>query len=458
MVPLIVPIGSLLMGVALLLLGVGLLNTILALRSSVEGYSATMLGFIMSSYFLGFFIGTYLALPLVKRMGHIRAFACCASMVSVCVLLHQLIVNPYAWMAFRVLTGISLVILYTVVESWLNGQTPAENRGKVFAIYMTVNLGALAAAQQLLIVDPNLTFLLFALASVLVSLSLVPVTWTRLQQPLVSSVSEIKLWSLWKTAPVGVLGSFLSGLAMGSFWGLTAVYASEIGLKTTNVGTFVACAILGGALLQFPLGKFSDSQDRRKALFMISLGGGALAMALAFFSSVGWWLYVMIAGFGGMAFAVYPVAMAHLVDHLEPEDMLSGSSGLLLIHGVGAMLGPLTAGALMQSIAPQSLPAYWAVILFVMAAVSWWYMNTSKAENPDDHMADFIPMVRTTPTALEMLPADEQGELFENQSPVWGNDTSGETDNDDDNSEESELDENSNESDTGDNVQPRSAN
>ena len=123
MVPMIAKIGALLFGVALLILGVGLLNTTLALRGNLEGYSDFILGLITSAYFVGFFIGTYIALPLVKRMGHIRAFAACASVASAGVLLHQLIVNPYAWMVFRVLTGAALVILYTVIEGWLNGQT-----------------------------------------------------------------------------------------------------------------------------------------------------------------------------------------------------------------------------------------------------------------------------------------------------------------------------------------------
>ena len=446
MVPLILPIGALLFGVALLLLGVGLLNTILALRSSIEGYNSATLGFIMSSYFVGFFIGTYLALPLVRRIGHIRAFASCASVVSVCVLLHQLIVDPIAWMVFRVITGTCLVILYTVIEGWLNGQTAAENRGKVFAIYMSVNLGALAAAQQLLLVDPSITFILFALASVLVSMSLVPVTWTRMQPPHVSSVSKIDLVHSWKTAPVAVLASFLSGMAMGAFWGLSAAFAADIGFKNTEAASFVACAILGGALLQFPLGKFSDSQDRRRVLLMVSLVAAAFSVMLVVVTDTGWWQYLLIAGFGGMAFAIYPVAIAHLVDHLEPEDMLSGGSGLLLIHGVGSVLGPLTAGPLMQWLGPQSLPAYWAVILMGLALVAWWYLNNSKAEDPLEHAADFVPMVRTTPTAFELLPADEQSELFDEQSPVWGNDVAG--DESDQKEQEIELDQDT-ESDQG---------
>ncbi|MYM65061.1 MFS transporter [Pseudomaricurvus sp. HS19] len=423
--PLIVPIGALLSGVALLLLGVGLLNTILALRSGVEGYSDAMLGLIMSSYFAGFFVGTYLALPLVRRVGHIRAFASCASIVSVCVLLHQLVIDPYAWMLFRVLTGTCLVILYTVIESWLNGQTPPDKRGKVFAIYMTVNLAAMAVAQQLLLLDPGITFILFALASVLVSISLVPVTWTRLQQPVVGPVSSINLRLLVQKAPVAVGGGLLSGLSMGAFWGLTAAYGSRIGLSNAMAASLVACGIVGGALFQFPIGRYSDTHDRRQVLMWISVVA-AVASVLMFFSGANLWLlFGLMAAYGAMAFAVYPVAVAHLVDHLEPEDMLSGGSGLLLIHGVGAMLGPLLAGQLMAWTSPSSLLLYWAIVQGALALVAWMYLQVSQAEDPQEHVADFVPMVRTTPAALEMLPADSQSEMFEEQAPVWGSDPAG---------------------------------
>ena len=116
MLALVLPIGSLLIGVALLLLGGGLLNTLLALRGGMEGFSDGTMGFVMSGYFIGFFVGIYLALPLIRRIGHIRAFALCAAVMSCSALLHILIVDPWAWLAIRVLTGAVLVILYTLIE------------------------------------------------------------------------------------------------------------------------------------------------------------------------------------------------------------------------------------------------------------------------------------------------------------------------------------------------------
>ena len=406
MIPLILPIGALLIGVALLLLGSGLLNTLLAIRGGMEGYSDSSMGFIMSGYFIGFFMGTFLALPLIRRIGHIRAFAFCAAIAASTVLLHVLAVHPAVWMLLRILTGISLVILYTIIESWLNGYTPSEQRGKVFSAYMVVNLGALALAQQLLRLDSPTAFTLFAMAAMLVCISLLPITWTRLAQPVVSQVASVKYQDLYRMAPVAMAGALLSGLAMGAFWGMSAVYARRIGLDSNSVATFISVAIIGGAIFQFPLGRYSDKHDRRRVLLVVCVAAALAAVLLAVLSLAGNWVMLAIALYGGMACAVYPVCVAQLSDHLDPDSMLAGSSGILLLHGVGAAVGPALAGQLMELAGPQALPVYFIVMQLALGIFTLLHLRR-KQDDPAEHPAHFVPMVRTTPTALEMLPDEE---------------------------------------------------
>ena len=160
MLRLVVPIAALLCGIALLLLGTGLLNTLLALRGSAEGFSDQTLGLLGSAYFAGFILGTWLCPRLIRRMGHVRAFTFLAAAEAACVLIHLLWMLPGVWLLLRVMTGVALVGIYTVIESWLNTQAPPERRGQVFACYMAINLGSLALAQQLLNWDSPLNFTL----------------------------------------------------------------------------------------------------------------------------------------------------------------------------------------------------------------------------------------------------------------------------------------------------------
>lgn len=402
MLNILLPIGSLFAGIALLLLGSGLLNTLLAIRGGLEGFSEATLGIIGSAYFGGFFLGTFIAPGLIRRIGHVRAFAFFGAVMAVCFLLHPLFINAAFWITLRVVTGIALVGFYAVIESWLNSEAPPERRGQVFAVYMAVNLIALGAAQQLLVVSAPTGFTLFILATIFVCLSLLPVTVTRLPAPEMHDTPHPDLRRLWKAAPVAFVGATCSGLAMGAFWSMTPVYAQRIGLIDSDIGLLMSLAILGGALLQWPLGRFSDSRDRRMALAWIAAGA---ALSGALFGILGFWgQAAMIGGFlfGATAFAIYPVVVAHLIDHLPQNQILAGNAGILLLHGLGAAIGPAVAGLLMAGIGSAALPLHFTVSFAALAAFSALHARKGRDEIVDEP-AHFVAMLRTSPSVLEMM-------------------------------------------------------
>ncbi|MBK3869654.1 MFS transporter [Pseudomonas stutzeri] len=424
---LIAPISSLLAGVALLLLGHGLLNTLLTLRGVAEGYSTGLIGLLMSGYFAGFLLGTWLAPSLIRRIGHIRTFAFYAALAAVAVLLHVLIVNPWVWLVLRVLYGVSLVTLYMVIESWLNAQVSGEKRGQVFALYMAVNLGALAAAQQLLNLDTAMNFTLFALAAILISSALMPITLTRQAQPALPDMPATDLLQLARIAPLPLMAAGISGLTLGGFWGLAPVYASQVGFDAAGVGLLMSVTILGGAVLQWPIGLFSDKHDRRVVLLWVVTIAAVLALIITPILAGSLLLGLMFL-WGGLAFSIYSIAVAQMVDQLHPDEILSGSSGLLLANGFGAAFGPVVAGGLMHLFGYMALPLFFAVTLGILAIYSFWRPRrvVDLVTEPHGH---FTPMLRTSHTVLELMPdtpetTSEQTEtaeadiLDEYQSPL----------------------------------------
>lgn len=106
--------------------------------------------------------------------------------------------------------------------------------------------------------------------------------------------------------------------------------------------------------------------------------------------------------YGGLAFALYPFAVAHMLDYLPRQHLLSGCSSLLLVHGVGAALGPALAGAAMQRFGPAALPLYFAVVLMVLALFTG--ARLLRFQRVRTHPVGFRLMLRTTPSALELMP------------------------------------------------------
>ena len=404
-------VSSLIFATVFFLLGNGMFVSLLALRGRYEGFSDQMLGLMGSAYFTGYLLGGYIVPRIVRRMGHIRTFAFFAASIAIFVLLHSLVIDIRAWIIIRLLTGISIVGFYTIIESWLNGETQPDTRGQIFAVYMTINMLSNASAQQLLRLSPVESFTLFAIVAIMVCLAMMPVTATRLPQPTVNNIQHLTLRRIWKAAPIAVLGALAAGLTNGTLWTMGALYGKRLGLDTAHVATLMSTIIIGGAALQFPLGHLSDCIDRRKAL-AIAVGGSAVA-AICMATLGGTFRLLLVSAFfyGGMVFAIYSIVIAHLMDRLEPHDMMSGSAGILLLYGIGAVLGPSIAGALMGIGGAPAFPAFFAL---VMAPLFVYILLNTRRKQQDDIVAEqaqFIPMVRTAAPSVEIAAAVEEHRL-----------------------------------------------
>jgi MFS family permease len=294
-----------------------------------------------------------------------------------------------------------------VIESWLNAQVPNHQRGQVFAVYMTVTLLALALGQYLILLNNIESFIPFALITVLFSLGLVPVAVTRVLEPPPIPAPRLSLRRLFNKSPLGVLGTMIAGLVVGAFWGMGAVFTKEIGLPNEWIAAFMSTTILGGAILQFPIGRISDGRDRRGVLLFVSLMGAGLAMVAFGVAQISPLALVICTFFyGGFTFPIYALCVAHMNDYLEPEDIMEATSGLLMIYGVGAALGPAAAGVAMHSVGARGLPGFFAVFLVLLSLVTFHYMR-ARPPVPAEEQGEFVPMVRTSQVALEMHPEAE---------------------------------------------------
>jgi len=409
------PIQSILWSVALLLLGNGLISTLLTLRGTNEGFSSATMGLIMSSYFIGFVCGTWVSGRLIRRMGHIRTFAFCASICASATLLHIIFIDAWVWIVLRFFYGLAYITLMTVIESWLNSQAASHERGRIFAFYMVVNLGALTIAQQMLHIATPDNFLLFAIVSILISWAILPLTLTRRNQPMINSERpKSSLKNLLKIAPLSVAGSTLSGLAMGAFWAMTPIYATELGYDISGIALIMSLTILGGAALQIPIGRYSDKHDRPKVITWVVTLAGIIALSMAVIPSQTALLAIFFI-WGGLSFSIYPLSVAQLIDQLHPDEIVSGSSDMLVLHGLGCAFAPVIAGSLMTVIGSQGLPLYIGTVLLILAGYTA-YRRRRVVDLVSGDNAHFEPMVQTSSQVLSMMFDQPQRDLFDDPS------------------------------------------
>ncbi|MFC2973489.1 MFS transporter [Azotobacter bryophylli] len=342
----------------MMLLGSGLLSTYLALRLSTE-VDGIWVGGLMAAYYCGLVLGGKTGHRLIARVGHIRAYVACAGMVMAAVLLHGLIDWLPAWLLLRFAVGIGMMCQYMVLESWLNEQAGADQRGTVFGAYMAVSYLGLVLGQLVLVVYPALGLELLMLVALCFALCLVPVALTHKLHPAPLRPAPLEPRFFFRRVPQSLTTIAVSGLVIGAFYGLAPLYAKRQGLTTDEIGLFMGSCVLAGLLVQWPLGWLSDRHDRAWLIRLCAMLLALFALPLALMPTVP--LPVLLPlGFllCLLQFSLYPLAVAFANDHVEPERRVSLTAMLLATFGVGACIGPLLAGVLMKYLGGNMLYAF----------------------------------------------------------------------------------------------------
>jgi MFS family permease len=402
----------LLSGLGILLGGVGLLGTVVGLRATTAGFANLQIGLVMAGYYAGYIIGTLFVPRLIRNVGHVRCFAAFAALSAAASLGFGLLVDPALWFVLRILSGICVVGIYMVVESWLNEQSAGPHRGRIFSIYMMSTLIALGAGQFLLLAGDTSELTLFALSAILISLGVVPVAITRVTEPQIDVVVPVQLKQLAQISPLGMVGALSSGIVIGAFWGMAPVFGQRLDLNDGDIALLMSSTILGGVLLQWPIGHISDRIDRRTVLILTSFAA-AIASGTIGYIAIHQHTGLIVSSFlyGGLMFTLYSISVAHTNDHLVAGQVLEATRGLLLVFGIGALFGPILAGLAMRILGPAGLPVMSATIATALALFGVFRI-TRRAAPALEEQAEFVPMVRTSPVALEMHPeADQAPEL-----------------------------------------------
>ena len=336
-------------GVLLLMAGNGLQGTLLGVRSTLEGFGTLSIGFIMASYYAGYMIGSRVTFQALGRVGHIRVFAGFASLASAAVLLHSIWVGPVTWTAMRFTTGFCMAGLFVVSESWLNDRATNANRGMLMSAYMVVAVGGKAGGQLLLnLADPG-GFELFVVASVLVSVSLVPMTLSAASAPPVVKPERMTFAEMRAIVPTGLLSTFIAGVISGVIGGLGAVYAARVGMSTGEISIFAGAVLVGAAVFQIPIGVVSDRLPRRKVILFVALAAVGLSMAAIAAPQKGWLAVLIFFGLGGLAYPLYSLAIAYCNDWIPNEKRAGAAMVLVMTNGLGATVGPIVGSIAMRN-------------------------------------------------------------------------------------------------------------
>jgi MFS family permease len=341
---------------------------------------------------------------VVGAVGHIRAFAALTAIATITPLVQAIWPEPITWWALRALNGLAFAGLFMIIESWLNGASSADTRGRVLAAYTMVNLTVVTLGMQLVALGEPTSFELFTLVAILYSLAAVPVALAPAGAPTAPRIIKLRLGWLFSVSPAAVLGCFCTGLANSGFWTMAPLYATGAGMPTQQVALFLTAAVLGGAASQWPIGRLSDRVGRRP-MTMIVCATAALAGLGLYTSSMSSKPIILplAAVYGAAAFTVYTLCVAHANDLVHRKRAVEVSSGLLLVFSIGAVLGPLIASLMMRQLGHGALFLYSAFAHSAIALVMVLRVQ-QRPKLPLQRNERFVPVPKTTPAVFDLDP------------------------------------------------------
>ena len=407
---------ALFMGMGAIMLAYGYQNALLGVRAVIEDFSLASTGFMMSGYFVGYFIGARTIPSVISGVGHIRVFAAFASVASLAILIHSIFINPLTWFVLRVITGYSMVSIYTIAESWLNDRSSNKNRGKVLSIYMIILYGSMGLGMFMLNFSSPEKFQPFILISVLMSAALLPILLTKRKPPQFKKIQSMSLKDLYNSSPLGMVSAVLYGIVQSALFTLLAVYAAAMNFSIFDISLVTFLLAISGAVSQYPVGYISDKFDRRKVIIYSTFGAAIFAF-LAIFSvgtmylpeglgSSKLWFYIFLVLFSVCSLPMFSLILAHTNDFITRDKFVAAGAGLQFAFGLGAISGPFLCSLLMGLVGNNG---FFVFLIFFHCVIGFYGIHRMKVrpseDNPD---SQFVAVPTTiTPVGLELNPSAE---------------------------------------------------
>ena len=373
---------GLFVGLALLLLAAGLFGTLLGVRSELIKLPTAVSSLISASYYLGFLVGSRVALSALGRVGHIRVYAALASLA---------VGGDVGGRSHGVGTGLGLAAVRhrfvpcrsirrrrIVAQQSGDQREPRTAAGDLCRCHFRRIRHRPAAAVR---ASTPGSITGFAIASIITSLAVAPVALSEdAVAPVIAIREHISLRDLAKLVPTGVVSCLLVGMAHGALTGMAAIYATRVGLSTGRIGLFVAAPNIGGMLLHWPVSAASDDIDRRAVGFVASVGAIGAAVLLLLGPSTSSMALLLIAILGGCSYPLYSIAAAYTNDWIEPEHVNAAASQLVTLYGLGAVIGPFVAAGMMIVVGPKGF--FWAAIVLHSLLAAFFLYRTAGLARP----------------------------------------------------------------------------
>ena len=260
------------------------------------------------------------------------------------------------------------------------------------AFYMVMSSLGTVLGQVALTYFPQMDYRPLVFVAICSVMSLVPVALTRRLHPALQVPAPIHAKYYLERVPMSMTVLLIAGMLTGAFYALAPVYGLGASLNSEQVAMFVAISVAAGVLAQWPVGWVADKLGR-----VLTIRVNAVLLFVLALPLTGWidfsytWLLVFSAAFGVLQFTLYPLGAAFANDNVDPDRRVGLSAILYMVYGLGACLGPLVVGILMDTLGSH----FYFIFVAVCSGLLVTLVRPQKVTGDtlsQDAPTEFVPM------------------------------------------------------------------
>lgn len=335
----------------------GMLSPLLAVSAADAGVSPEFIGIILSAPWVAVLVSVWLVPRLTGSLGTVTSMILAALGSAACLVFYPAMAPLPGWLVIGFVLGIFMSVRWVVGEAWLLSAAPKQRRGRYVGLQETlIGTIGLAGPTALIAIGTEGAFPFVLCAGVLAVSAIFP--WLAKAQGARTNATpdpntDIRSISM---PAVCVVAAGIAGATETAAHGFLPLIAPENFTSQFDPLLMAALFGLGGTLVQVPLGRALDYVSARSIL--------PLALVILLFSALFYplsqhvlFLIGVTVVMGAASGTFYTCATMYMAEKCAPEDFARGIGWLAMANTAGAIVGPLTMGAMVGWIGADS--GYW---------------------------------------------------------------------------------------------------
>ncbi len=322
--------------------------SLIALDLTARGLSEAFVGANAAMHAVGVLIVALILPRLVAIVGMRRLVVLALVTAALTLLAFPALPLIWLWFPLRLVLGMASEILFVLSETWTNSLSTEKTRARSMAAYTASLSIGFALGPLVLSVAGTHGFAPYAIGALVALASTAFVVSPLVEEPVFEKPEAGGLLRFMRLAPVAISATVLNAAIETAGLSFLALYAINLGWPESQATQLMSCMMIGAILLQLPIGWLGDKMNRTRLLVALAAtaAAGALVWPLALRSEIV--TYAVLFLWGGAFVGIYTIVLTIVGSRFKGTELVGIYAAMGLMWGVGALAGPLLAGAAMQ--------------------------------------------------------------------------------------------------------------